>query len=449
MPRSVNQYLNDADGNEAAASVALEMTATRSAGAAMAYDNPPRTPKRKRPRSHSIHAHRPSARSFELFPVESPAAYGEVGEGLDAEMNTVGGYIDIPDPGERNRTAASIHSPWKRQFYLLMEDPSSSGAAFFVNVFVVLMIVLSAVIATVETIPKFRSGETPIWFALETAVVVLLALEFAARVFAHSDQSLRLIRFMLSPLSIIDFSVVLLYFVSYILGSDTTYVFRITILRLFRLFRVFRVYRHSSLLQATHLGQLSIEVMIVAIKRSTDALSALLFFMLMTIIIFSSILYFAERGVWDDDRRMFLTSDGLASQFDSIPAVFWFVIVTITTTGYGDMVPQTFIGKVVAFPAMMIGILLIALPSIIVGRHFTIVWEAMKERQREVYRRERADTMNEDDAEHSDYHEDHDDTASDTSRRKELVQLRRQVNELTTICQQNQNALRQLLAALK
>ncbi|RKP27379.1 hypothetical protein SYNPS1DRAFT_21076 [Syncephalis pseudoplumigaleata] len=265
----------------------------------------------------------------------------------------------------------AIQNVWKRRFYLLMEDPSSSGAAFFVSVFVVCMIVVSAVIATIETIPQFRAGETPIWFALETAVVALLAIETALRVYAHSDTAQRIVKFMLSPMTIIDILIVLLYIVAYALGSDTTYVFRLSILRLFRLFRVFRVYQHSSLIQ------LSIEVMIVAIKRSTDALSALFFFMTMTVIIFSSLLYFAERGVWDEERHMFVTSDGLPS----IPAVCWFVMVTITTTGYGDMVPQTFIGKLIAFPAMMMGILLIALPSIIVGRNFTIVWETMKERQ--------------------------------------------------------------------
>lgn len=47
----------------------------------------------------------------------------------------------------------------------------------------------------------------------------------------------------------------------------------------------------------------------------------------------------------------------ILSSFDSIPAAFWFVLVTITTTGYGDMVPATFIGKLVTFPAMMFGVL--------------------------------------------------------------------------------------------
>ncbi|KAI8050273.1 hypothetical protein BDF22DRAFT_696383 [Syncephalis plumigaleata] len=396
-----------------------------------------------------------SGRSFDLFPMETQMDYDNMSPGPPLDLPThEGGYMDILDLTERNRTAASIHNIWKRQFYLLMEDPSSSGAAFFVSVFVVCMIVVSAVIATIETIPKFRSGETPIWFAIETAVVALLAIEAALRIYAHSDTAQRLVNFMLSPMTIIDTLVVLLYIIAYALGSDTTYVFRLSILRLFRLFRVFRVYQHSSLIQ------LSIEVMIVAIKRSTDALSALFFFMAMTVVIFSSLLYFAECGVWDEERHMFVTSDGLPSQFDSIPAVCWFVMVTITTTGYGDMVPQTFIGKLIAFPAMMMGILVInRSPLHYCGRNFTIVWETMKERQlhnpghhvsikdleTDNYQSETRRRIS--GSVRGSRHSSHlNDAVSENS--EEINQLRTQVTELTALCQQNQEMLQQLMKLL-
>jgi len=79
---------------------------------------------------------------------------------------------------------------------------------------------------------------------------------------------------------------------------------------------------------------------------------------------------------------VFVDANNNPSTFDSIPSAFWFVMVTITTTGYGDMVPTTFVGKLISFPAMMCGILLITLPSIIIGRNFTLVWEAMQQYRR-------------------------------------------------------------------
>ncbi|KAF7731801.1 hypothetical protein EC973_008316 [Apophysomyces ossiformis] len=273
-------------------------------------------------------------------------------------------------------TALDITNDLKRQLYLLLEEPSSSNAAFWINVIVSVLIVLSAVMTTIETIPAFRSKESNrVWFNLESTMVALFTFEYLLRVFAHSDSLRMLRRFILSPLSIIDFISIVPFYIELLAKRDTTYEFRFTILRLFRLLRLFKTYKYSNAIIMT------IEVMVVALRRSSDALSALFFFLVTCVVLFSTLLYFAERGVWDETLETFVNPDGNPSSFDSIPAAFWFVLVTITTTGYGDMVPSTFIGKLVTFPAMMFGVLLIALPSIIVGRNFTVVWESMRRRQ--------------------------------------------------------------------
>ncbi|KAG2229762.1 hypothetical protein INT48_004766 [Thamnidium elegans] len=227
-------------------------------------------------------------------------------------------HIDEDDP---ILPLPDIKNQLKRKLYLLLEEPASSRAAFWTNVVVSLLIVFSAVTTTIETIPSFRSAK------------------------------------------------------KVISKHDTTYEFRFTILRLFRLLRLFKSYKYSNAIVMT------LEVMMMAFRRSGDALSALFFFTVTCVVLFSTLLYFAERGIWDETLQTFVASDGSPSSFDSIPAAFWFVLVTITTTGYGDMVPTTFIGKLITFPAMMFGVLLIALPSIIVGRNFTIVWESMRRRQ--------------------------------------------------------------------
>ncbi|KAG2219799.1 hypothetical protein INT45_001131, partial [Circinella minor] len=281
-----------------------------------------------------------------------------------------------PDP-------ADFKSDLKCRLYFLMEQPSSSSAAFWTNVIVSMLIVLSAVMTTIETIPTFRSTESnSVWFKLETTMVALFTIEYLVRVFAHTDSLRMLGRFFISPLSIIDFIAIMPFYIELLASRDTTYEFRFTILRLFRLLRLFKSYKYSNTIIMT------IEVMVVALRRSSDALYALFFFLVTSIVLIATLLYFAERGVWDENLKTFVDPSGDPSVFDSIPAAFWFVLVTITTTGYGqykcykgDMVPATFIGKLITFPAMLFGLLLIALPSIIIGRNFTIVWEAMKRRQ--------------------------------------------------------------------
>ncbi|KAK9768918.1 hypothetical protein K7432_000045 [Basidiobolus ranarum] len=295
---------------------------------------------------------------------------------VETEINNMETF-EFEDNEASRRSTMSIAADFmknglKKKLYLLLEDPSSTPAAFMINVFVSFMIVLSAAVSTVETIPAFHYAGTSLWFNFETTIVFLFTLEYLLRFYAHSDSRQQLLRFILAPLSIIDVIAIAPYYVELILQRDTSYEFRFTILRLFRLFRAFRVFKYSSLIQ------LSIEVMLIAIKKSSDALYALFLFFMLTIIVFSSLIYFVERGVWDEEQKTFVTSSGGPSNFDSIPASFWYVIVTLTTTGYGDMVPETFIGKLISFPVMMCGILLIALPSIIVGRHFTVVWDYMK-----------------------------------------------------------------------
>ncbi|KAK9717990.1 hypothetical protein K7432_005822 [Basidiobolus ranarum] len=295
---------------------------------------------------------------------------------VEAEVSNMETF-EFEDNEESRRSTISIAAEFmkdglKKKLYLLLEDPSSTPAAFVVNVFVSFMIVLSAAVSTVETIPAFHYAGTSLWFNFETTIVLLFTVEYLLRLYAHSDSREQLLQFIIAPLSIIDVIAIAPYYVELILERDTSYEFRFTILRLFRLFRAFRVFKYSSLIQ------LSIEVMLIAIKKSSDALYALFLFFMLTIIVFSSLVYFVERGVWDEEKKMFITSSGGPSNFDSIPASFWYVIVTLTTTGYGDMVPETFIGKLISFPVMMCGILLIALPSIIVGRHFTVVWDYTK-----------------------------------------------------------------------
>ncbi|GBC42907.2 voltage-gated potassium channel [Rhizophagus irregularis DAOM 181602=DAOM 197198] len=266
---------------------------------------------------------------------------------IPQELRTSADY----DTNAANNTEAnSMRTDWKRSLFLLLEDPSSSNAAFMVNVFVSFSIILSAVLTTIETIPSFRSTSSSVWFNFETAIVAFFTLEYLLRLVAHSDSIRQLWRFVKAPLALIDFIAITPYYIELMFHHDTTYDFRFTILRLFRLLRVFKAFKYSSTIIMT------IEVMIVAVKR--------------------------KRGTWDQEKQVFVDSKGYPSSFDSIPSAFWFVMVTITTTGYGDMVPTTFIGKLIAFPAMMCGILLIALPSIIVGRNFTIVWEAMRQYRR-------------------------------------------------------------------
>ncbi|KAK0220511.1 hypothetical protein IW262DRAFT_1030404 [Armillaria fumosa] len=273
-------------------------------------------------------------------------------------------------------TADNIHPPWKRDLHALLEQPTSSAGAFLIHILMTFLIVTSAIVTVMETVPAFHSISTRVWFGFETSLVALFTVEYIARCVAWSGSWMSLLRWMASFYGIIDVLSVLPYYIEIILQQDTSVFFRFSILRMFRLLRVFRPFKYN------HTILLTIEVMFLSVRRSQHALLAIGFFVIMLMTIFSTLLYFIERGTWDTTLETFVNSDGDTTQFASIPAAAWFVIVTISTVGYGEITPRSFLGRLVTLPLLVFGLLLIALPSFVLGREFSIVWEKMTENQR-------------------------------------------------------------------
>ncbi|CAL1712694.1 unnamed protein product [Somion occarium] len=293
--------------------------------------------------------------------------------GTPPDEETLPHGLSLDSVGKEN--VDDIHPPWKRNLYLLLEHPASSQAAFLIHVFTTSVICVSAIITVLETVPAFHSIPGGIWFGLETSLVVLFTVEYTARCIAHSNTWRGLVIWLTSFFGIIDLLGILPYYIEIALQQDTSTFFRFTILRTFRLLRVFRPFRHNNTLLLT------IEVMILSFRRSQHALLALAFFVAMVLVVFSTLLYFAERGSWDETLGIFINSDGDPSQFASIPAAAWFVLVTITTVGYGEITPRSFLGRLVTLPLLVFGLLLIALPTFVLGREFSLVWDMMHESQ--------------------------------------------------------------------
>lgn len=89
---------------------------------------------------------------------------------------------------------AKISPPWRRNLYCLMEAPTSSPGAFLVHIFITFLILVSALVTILETIPTFHTaasfnsaiGIGKVWFGLETSLVVLFSVEYVARCIAWS-----------------------------------------------------------------------------------------------------------------------------------------------------------------------------------------------------------------------------------------------------------------------
>merc|ERR1719379_2448539 len=106
----------------------------------------------------------------------------------------------------------------------------------------------------------------------------------------------------------------------------------------------------------------------------------MLFFILMGLSLFGSLAWVCEQGAWFPPGHAALAEAGVSgrgaylvsvpnppggfaeSKFASIPHSFWYVIVTITTAGYGDLSPITVLGKVVGAMTIIGGVIVLAMP---------------------------------------------------------------------------------------
>ncbi|XP_078103628.1 potassium voltage-gated channel subfamily A member 2 [Sander vitreus] len=270
---------------------------------------------------------------------------------------------------------------FQRQVWLLFEYPESSGPARIIAIISVMVILISIVSFCLETLPMFRNDDddmhkshskvyspetntttisytstyfTDPFFILETLCIIWFSFEFLVRFFACPSKA----GFFGNIMNIIDIVAIIPYFIT--LGTELAekpddgqagqQAMSLAILRVIRLVRVFRIFklsRHSKGLQI--LGQ--------TLKASMRELGLLIFFLFIGVILFSSAVYFAE-------------ADEPESQFESIPDAFWWAVVSMTTVGYGDMVPTTIGGKIVGSLCAIAGVLTIALPVPVIVSNF-------------------------------------------------------------------------------
>ena len=90
------------------------------------------------------------------------------------------------DSGSDSPIITTIHPPWKRNLYLLLEHPTSSPAAFLIHILVTALILCSAGVTVLETIPYFHSTSPSVWFGIETSLVAMFTVEYIARALAWS-----------------------------------------------------------------------------------------------------------------------------------------------------------------------------------------------------------------------------------------------------------------------
>ena len=216
----------------------------------------------------------------------------------------------------------------------------------------IMTLVAGNVLAVIlESVEEIRLAFGDLFLAFDQVSVAVFSVEFACRIWA-ARESLdsgktawrRRLRYLCSPLAIIDFLAIAPFYLSAYIALDLRF------LRILRLLRIVKLTRYS---RAMHrMGEV--------FKLQRSALTASLFLLSISIILSASALHVAEHAVQPE-------------AFGSIPAAMWWAVVTLTTVGYGDVTPITPLGKALASGISIIGIGMVALPTSLLASGFAHV----------------------------------------------------------------------------
>jgi voltage-gated potassium channel len=231
-------------------------------------------------------------------------------------------------------------SEWqKKWFIIIFESDTKAGKAF--DLALLLAIVASMAVVMLDSIPALHERNLRIFVVLEWFFTILFTLEYILRIVIVKQAK----RYSLSTLGIIDLIAILPSYLS-LFFAGYQYLLVVRSLRLLRVFRI---------LKLAHFVK-EIQTLTSAILASARKISVFMLSVFILVVILGSIMYLVEHG---------------ENGFNSIPVSIYWAVITITTVGYGDLVPVTDLGKAIASIVMLIGYSIIAIPTGIVTVELT------------------------------------------------------------------------------
>ena len=218
------------------------------------------------------------------------------------------------------------------------------------NFDIALLVVILASVLTVmiDSVPHIHQRHGDILWQLEIGFTAVFTLEYLVRTWCTQHRR----AYLTSVWGIVDLLAILPTYIAFFLPEAAPLV----VVRLLRVVRVFRVLKLMALFA-------ELNEILGVLKNTARSIFVFLIMVMIVVVVFACIIYVVE---------------GPQNGFDSIPMSIYWAVVTITTVGYGDLVPQTPAGRFIAGFGMLVGYSIIAVPTAIITRE---LWERINARQ--------------------------------------------------------------------
>jgi len=249
----------------------------------------------------------------------------------------------------------------KQRVYDVLVDTDDGGAIDrIIAISLMALILVNSLAVILETVEELYTRYSYWFLAIEFFSVAIFTVEYLLRVWVapldprYPGRARGRIRYMLSPMAIIDLMVILPAYLPLFFTLDLRII---RILRVFRLFRLLKMNRYVE----------SLRTLDNVIRSKKEELLLTTFMIAILLVFAASLMYLIENEVQPD-------------KFPDIPSAMWWGIATLTTVGYGDVYPVTPIGRLLGGLIAFLGIGIFALPAGILGGGFAD--ELQKRRKR-------------------------------------------------------------------
>jgi voltage-gated potassium channel len=238
----------------------------------------------------------------------------------------------------------------RRVYRVLEQGPVGGGVGRLVDRLLIGLIVVNLIAVALESVPAYRDPYAIAFALIEYVSLVVFTVEYALRLWSsvehgphqHMSSTRARLKYAFSPAGIVDLVAVLPFWFGFVLPADLRFIL------VFRIVRFFKIARYSPAMRS----------LLDVLYAERRALFGCLVIAMGTALVAAALMHLAEGHVQPD-------------KLGTIPEALWWAVVTLGTIGYGDVVPVTGLGKLIATATIFAGLIMIALPVGIIANAFS------------------------------------------------------------------------------